>query len=96
MESPTLARQSVSADVSEFARAELEAFVTFSRRRQPAAWARVERLQRLCQVESSTTSAGYEGSQHFMAEISVDGDALLGGVDEAGHANAFRTAYQTA
>ena len=48
MESPTLARQSVSADLSEFARAELEAFVAQCKRDRPAAWARVEQLQRVC------------------------------------------------
>jgi hypothetical protein len=52
MESPSLARHSVSADVSEFARAELEAFVACCRRERPAAWARVEQLQRVCRVES--------------------------------------------
>ena len=50
MESPTLARQSVSADVSEFARAELEAFVARCKRERPAAWARVEQLQRVCRA----------------------------------------------
>ena len=54
MESPTLARQSVSADVSEFARAELEAFVAYCKRHRPAAWARVEQLQRICRQESPT------------------------------------------
>jgi hypothetical protein len=96
MQSPALARQSVPADVSEFARAELEAFVAFNRRRRPAAWARVERLQRLCQVESPTTTAGFDRSRHVMTELVVDRDALPGGVDQDGHANALRTAYQTA
>ena len=50
MESPTLARQSVSADLSEFARAELEAFVAQCKRERPAAWARVEQLQRVCRA----------------------------------------------
>ena len=61
MESPTLARQSVSADVSEFARAELEAFVAQCKRERPAAWARVEQLQLVCRaalpIRSAETSA---------------------------------------
>ena len=57
MESPTLARQSVSADVSEFARAELEAFVAQCKRERPAAWARVEQLQRVCRATTPIRSA---------------------------------------
>jgi len=57
MESPTLARQPVSADVSEFARTELEAFVAHRKRERPAAWARVEQLQRVCRAAAPITSA---------------------------------------
>ena len=57
MESPTLARQSVSTDVSEFARAELEAFVAQCKRERPAAWARVEELQRVCRAAMPIRSA---------------------------------------
>jgi len=56
MESPTLARQSVSADLSEFARAELEAFVAQCKRERPAAWARVEQLQRVCRAATPIRS----------------------------------------
>ena len=57
MESPTLARQSVGADMSEFAQAELEAFVAHCKRERPAAWARVEQLQRLCRAATPIRSA---------------------------------------
>jgi hypothetical protein len=57
MDSPTLARQSVSADVSEFARAELEAFVDHCKRERPAAWARVEQLQRVCRAAAPIRGA---------------------------------------
>jgi plasmid stabilization system protein ParE len=50
MESPTLARQSVSADLSEFARAEIEAFADWCKGTRPAAWAQVERLQSVCRA----------------------------------------------
>jgi len=57
MESPTLARQSVSADVSEFARAELEALVAHCKRERPEAWARVEQLQGVCRAAAPIRSA---------------------------------------
>jgi hypothetical protein len=60
VESPTLARQSVSADVSEFARVELEAFVAQCKRERPAAWARVEQLQFVCRA--ATPIRGVEPS----------------------------------
>ena len=62
MEDPSLAAQSIGADVSEFIRAELEAFVELSRRVRPAAWARVEQLQRVCRTESPATAAGAQWS----------------------------------
>ena len=39
---------SVSAEVSEFSRAELEAFVNWSRYSRPAAWAHVDVLRLSC------------------------------------------------
>ena len=69
MENPTLARQSVSADVSEFARVELEAFVAMSRRTRPPAWARVEKLQEACQAESPATAAGLQASIGTLQEL---------------------------
>ena len=56
MESATLASQSLSSDVSEFFRAELEAFVATSKRQRPFAWSRVEALQRACRRESPATA----------------------------------------
>ena len=69
MESSTLTRQSVSADVSEFARAELEAFVAMSRCTRPQAWARVETLQLVCRAESPTTAAGLQASLRTLREL---------------------------
>ena len=72
MESTTLASQSVSADVSEFFRAELEAFVATSKRQRPFAWSRVEALQRACRRESPATdpatAAGRDRSGRVPAE----------------------------
>jgi hypothetical protein len=68
MESPTLAAQSVPADVSEFFRAELEAFVAISRRLRPASWARVEILQQVCRIESPASSDGLSRSVRLLAE----------------------------
>jgi hypothetical protein len=68
MESLTLARQLVSADVSEFFRAELEAFVAASRWQRPSAWSRVEQLQRACRRESPATLAGLDRSVQTLAE----------------------------
>ncbi len=62
-------KPSVSADVSEFARAELEAFVALNRRQRPAAWARIERLQQLCCRESSSTTLGGARSTRLMDEL---------------------------
>jgi hypothetical protein len=72
MESPTLARQSVSADLSEFARLELEAFVAMSKRQRPAAWSRVEQLQQACRRESPATVAGLGQSQRVLAQQGAD------------------------
>lgn len=58
MESPTLARYSVPTNVSEFARAELEAFVAMSECTRPQAWARVQSLQAACRAESPRAAAG--------------------------------------
>ncbi len=69
MESVSLVEQSVSADVSEFARAELEAFVALSRRLRPDAWSRVERLQRTCRLESPSTASGRQRSERVMAQM---------------------------
>jgi hypothetical protein len=41
--------------MSEFARAELEAFVDSSKQQRPYAWSRVEQLQQACRRESPTT-----------------------------------------
>jgi hypothetical protein len=70
MESATLASQSLSADVFEFFRAELEAFVATSKRQRPFAWSRVEALQRACRRESPATAvtAGRERSGRVPAE----------------------------
>lgn len=66
MQSPSVAEPPVSADVSEFARAELEAFVALNRRQRPAAWARIEQLQQLCRRESPSTRLGRERSTSLM------------------------------
>jgi len=58
MESPTLARQSVPAEISEFARAELQAFADRCRRTSPLCWAMVQRLQRVCREELPATAVG--------------------------------------
>ena len=71
MESPTLARQSVSAELSEFARAELEAFVTTMKRQRPSAWLRVEQLQEACRRESPATAAGLSRAERVLAEKSA-------------------------
>jgi hypothetical protein len=68
MESLSLARQSVAADVSEFARAELEVFVAARKRQRPSAWSRVEQLQQACRRESPATAAGLGRSQKVLAE----------------------------
>jgi hypothetical protein len=68
MESPTLARQSVSADVSEFFRAELDAFVGMNRRERPTAWARVEQLQQVCRCESPATPADMTRSERLLRQ----------------------------
>jgi hypothetical protein len=68
MESSTLARQSVSADLSEFARLELEAFVATSKRQRPLAWSRVEQLQQACRRESRATAAGLQRSKRDLGE----------------------------
>ncbi len=68
MESATLASQSVSADVSEFFRAELEAFVATSKRQRPFAWSRVEALQRACRRESPATATGRERPERLLAQ----------------------------
>ena len=69
MQSPSLAEPSVSADVSEFARAELEAFVALNRRQRPGAWARIEQLQQLCRRESPATALGRERSTRQMNDL---------------------------
>ena len=71
MESPTLPRQSVSADLSEFGRAELEAFVATMKQQRPSGWARVEQLQLACRRESPTTAAGLGHSERMLAEQSA-------------------------
>ena len=68
MERPTLALQSVSADLSEFGRVELEAFVATSKRQRPSAWARVEQLQEACRRESPATVAGRHRAEQVLAE----------------------------
>jgi hypothetical protein len=68
MESLTLAARSVSADVSEFFCAELEAFVATSKRQRPIAWARVEELQQVCRRESPATAAGLGRLERLLAE----------------------------
>lgn len=72
MESSTLARQLVSADVSEFARVELGAFVATSKRERPSAWARVEQLQEACRREAPATVAGRGQSQRVLAQEGAD------------------------
>lgn len=69
MERPTLARQSVPADVFEFASAELEAFVAMSRCTRPQAWARVETLQAVCRAESPATADGLQASVEALGEL---------------------------
>jgi hypothetical protein len=68
MESPTLARQSVGAGMSEFARAELKAFVALSKRERPYAWSLVMQLQRACRRESPTSKLGLRESVQVLAE----------------------------
>jgi hypothetical protein len=68
MESSTLARQSVSADVSEFFRAELDAFVVMNKRERPTAWARVEQLQQTCRRESPATAADVIHSERVLRQ----------------------------
>jgi hypothetical protein len=69
MQCPSLAEPSVSADVSEFARAELEAFVALRRREDPVAWARIEQLQQVCRRESPSTTLGRERSTRQMDDL---------------------------
>ena len=64
MEIPSIARQSVSAEISVFAQVELEAFAEQSRRTSPLGWALVERLQRVCREESPATATGLEQAIH--------------------------------
>ena len=71
MESPILARQSVPAEVSEFFRAELEAFVHQSRRGRPKAWALVERLQSVCLESSPATPSGLGRSIEVLRETAI-------------------------
>jgi hypothetical protein len=54
--------------VSEFFRAELEAFIAMSRRLRPTSWARVEKLQQVCRIESPTSSAGLSRSVRLLRE----------------------------
>lgn len=63
MHGPVCAGCSISAVVSEFSRAELEAFVAQSRRICAHAWVRVEHLQRVCREAMPATSAG---TQHLI------------------------------
>lgn len=58
MQSLLLAAGSVPAETSEFFRAELEAFIAMAKSERPAAWRRVEQLQRVCRNESPATAAG--------------------------------------
>ena len=69
MQSRSLAEPSVSADVSEYARAELEAFVALNRRQHPVAWVRIEQLQQLCRRESPATAHGRERSTRLMDDL---------------------------
>ena len=68
MESASLARQSVAADVSEFARAELEAFVAARKQQRPSAWSRVVQLQQACRRESPATAGSPSRSERVLAE----------------------------
>jgi len=67
MESLSLTAESVSADVSEFARAELAAFAALSKRQRPYAWWLVKRVQRACRRESPATAAGLSPSERVLA-----------------------------
>ena len=71
MESPILARQSVLAEVSEFFRAELDAFVRESRNSRPRAWALVERLQSVCLESSPATPSGLGRSIEVLRETAI-------------------------
>ena len=64
-------RQSVSADLSEFGRAELEAFVVTMKRQRPSAWSRVEQLQQACRRESPATAAGLSRAERVLPEQSA-------------------------
>ena len=68
MESPTLAAEAVPADVSEFFRAELDAFVAMHKRLRPTSWARVEKLQQVCRSESPASSTGFTRSVRLLDE----------------------------
>jgi|NGEPerStandDraft_6_1074524.scaffolds.fasta_scaffold14802_3 hypothetical protein len=72
MESPTLAAQAVPADVSEFFRAELDAFVAMHKRLRPTSWARVEKLQQVCRSESPASSTGFTRSVRSLDERTAD------------------------
>ena len=69
MESLFLEERSVAADMSEFARAELEAFVAASRKQWASAWAHVELLQQACRREAPATAIGRERSERAVAEL---------------------------
>ena len=77
MEDLILAVQSVGADVSEFIRAEREAFVGMNRRIRPASWALVERLQQACWAESPATAAGKQQSVQTLRGYSPEGSAAF-------------------
>ena len=66
MQSTALAKQSVTAETSEFFRAELAAFVTMKRRLRPRAWARVEELKRACWRESPVTEEASPRSERVL------------------------------
>lgn len=68
MESASLARHYVAADVSEFAQGELEAFVAARRRQRPSAWSRVEQLQEACRRESPEALARLHRAEWVLAE----------------------------
>ena len=63
-----MARQSVAADVSEFAQAELEAFFAARKQRHPSAWSRVEQLQQACRSESPATASVLSRSERVLTE----------------------------
>ena len=77
MQSLSLAAGSVPAETSEFFRAELEAFAAMARRDRPAAWRRVEQLQRFCRLESPATASGRDFAARTFEQAEGASDKVI-------------------